>query len=76
MANEFAELGIRVNAVAPGEVRTQMIGPEYNALIPRIPLNRMGTAEEVAAVIYQLCNNEFSYVTGSEIFVTGGQHLF
>ena len=76
MANEFAELGVRVNAVAPGEVRTKMIGPEYDALIPRIPLNRMGTAEEVAAVIYQLCDSEFSYVTGSEIFVTGGQHLF
>ncbi len=76
MANEFAELGIRVNAVAPGEIRTGMIGPEYEALVPRIPLNRMGTAEEVASVIYRLCDSEFGYVTGSEVFVTGGQHLF
>ena len=76
MAVEFAELDVRVNAVAPGEIRTEMIGPEYESLIPRIPLNRMGTAEEVASVVFQLCGDEFAYVTGSEVFVTGGQHLF
>ncbi len=76
MAVEFAELGVRVNAVAPGEIATEMIGAEYESLIPRIPLNRMGTAEEVASVIFQLCGEDFGYVTGSEIFVTGGQHLF
>ena len=76
MAVEFAELGVRVNAVAPGEIETEMVGPEYESLIPRIPLNRMGTAEEVAAVVYQLCNDDFGYVTGTEIFVTGGQHLY
>lgn len=76
MAVEFAELGVRVNAVAPGEIATEMIGAEYESLIPRIPLNRMGTADEVASVIYQLCGDDFGYVTGSEIFVTGGQHLF
>ena len=52
-----------------------MIQPEYEALIPRIPLSRMGTSEEVAAVIFQLCQSDFGYVTGSEVFVTGGQHL-
>ena len=76
MSVEFAELGVRVNAVAPGEIRTGMIGPEYEALIPRIPLNRMGSTDEVAGVIYRLCDVDFGYVTGSEIFVTGGQHLF
>jgi NAD(P)-dependent dehydrogenase (short-subunit alcohol dehydrogenase family) len=76
MAVEFAELGVRVNAVAPGEIATEMIGEEYESLIPRIPLNRMGTADEVASVIFQLCGEDFGYVTGSEIFVTGGQHLF
>ena len=75
MAVEFAELGIRVNAVAPGEIATEMIGPEYEALIPRIPLNRLGTAEEVAAIVYRLCSDDFGYVTGAELFVTGGQHL-
>ncbi|MGY9018578.1 MAG: SDR family NAD(P)-dependent oxidoreductase [Alphaproteobacteria bacterium] len=76
MAVEFAELGVRVNAVAPGEIATEMIGAEYESLIPRIPLNRMGTADEVASVIFQLCGEDFGYVTGSEIFITGGQHLF
>jgi NAD(P)-dependent dehydrogenase (short-subunit alcohol dehydrogenase family) len=72
---EFAELDVRVNAVAPGEIETAMVGPEYEALIPRIPLNRMGTAVEVAGVVFQLCSDDFGYVTGTEIFATGGQHL-
>jgi NAD(P)-dependent dehydrogenase (short-subunit alcohol dehydrogenase family) len=76
MAVEFAALGVRVNAVAPGEIETAMIGPEYEALIPRIPMGRMGTVAEVAGVVYQLCGSDFSYVTGTEIFLTGGQHLF
>ena len=75
MAVEFAELGVRVNAVAPGEISTQMTGPEYEALIPRIPLNRMGTSEEVAAIVFRMCSEDFGYVTGTEVFVTGGQHL-
>ena len=75
MAVEFAELGVRVNAVAPGEIATEMIGPEYEPLIARIPLQRMGTPEEVAGTVFQLCNADFSYVTGTEVFVTGGQHV-
>ena len=76
MAVEFAELGVRVNAVAPGEIETEMVGPEYESLIPRIPLGRMGTSEEVASVVFRLCGEDFAYVTGTELFVTGGQHLF
>jgi NAD(P)-dependent dehydrogenase (short-subunit alcohol dehydrogenase family) len=75
LAVEFAELDVRVNAVAPGEIETEMIGPEYESLIPRIPLNRMGSAAEVAGTVFQLCNDDFGYVTGTEVFVTGGQHL-
>src|SRR5690348_10668505 len=76
MAVEFAQLGVRVNAVAPGEIETAMVGPEYESLIPRIPMHRMGKPEEVASAVYQLCGGDFSYVTGTEIFVTGGQHLY
>ncbi len=76
MAVELAALGIRVNAVAPGEIETEMIGPEYEPLITRIPMQRMGTTDEVAAVIFRLCEADFGYVTGSEIFITGGQHLY
>ncbi len=76
MAVEFAELGVRVNAVAPGEIKTAMISPEYEALVPRIPMNRMGTPEDVAAAVHYLVGEDSSYVTGTEIFVTGGQHLY
>jgi NAD(P)-dependent dehydrogenase (short-subunit alcohol dehydrogenase family) len=75
MAAELAPLGIRVNAVAPGEIETEMISAEYEPLVARIPMRRMGTTDEVAGVILRLCEPEFGYVTGSEIFVTGGQHL-
>jgi NAD(P)-dependent dehydrogenase (short-subunit alcohol dehydrogenase family) len=75
MAVEFAELGVRVNAVAPGEIETEMIGDEYEPLISRIPMHRMGTPDEVASCVFQLCNTDFGYVTGTEVFVTGGQHL-
>jgi NAD(P)-dependent dehydrogenase (short-subunit alcohol dehydrogenase family) len=76
MAVEFAALGVRVNAVAPGEIETEMIGPEYEPLITRIPMHRMGTPAEVAAAVFQLCSADFGYVTGTEVFVTGGQHLY
>ena len=76
LANEFAELEVRVNAVCPGEIATAMLQPEYEALIPRIPLGRMGTPEDVAATIYFLCSGDSGYVTGTEVWVTGGQHMF
>ena len=76
MAVEFAQLGVRVNAVAPGEIETAMLSPETEVLIPRIPLHRLGTPEDVASTIFYLCSAESGYVTGTEIFVTGGQHLY
>lgn len=76
MAVEFAELGVRVNAVAPGEIETAMLSPDYDVLLPRIPMKRMGQPEDVAATIFYLCSQDSGYVTGTEIFVTGGQHLF
>lgn len=75
LAMEFAPLGVRVNAIAPGEIQTAMITPEYDELIARIPMQRLGSPTEVANAVYQICSSDFSYVTGSEIFLTGGQHL-
>jgi len=75
MASEFAQLGVRVNAVAPGEIATPMISADYESLIPRIPLGHMGPVGGVAGVGYQPCSGDFAYVTGAELFVTGGQHL-
>ncbi len=76
MASEFAAFGVRVNAVAPGEINTAMLSPETESLLPRIPLHRLGTPEDVAAAIFYLCTPESGYVTGTEIFVTGGQHIY
>ncbi len=76
LAHEFAALEVRVNAVAPGEIETDMIQPEYEVLIPRIALERMGTPQDVAAAILYLCSDEAGYVTGTELWVTGGQHLY
>ncbi len=76
MAVEFAQLGVRVNAVAPGEIETAMLSPETEVLIPRIPLHRLGSPGDVASTIFYLCSADSGYVTGTEIFVTGGQHLY
>lgn len=76
MAAEFAELDVRVNAVAPGEIETVMLSPGTDAMIPRIPLKRLGKPDDVASVIYFLCSPDAGYVSGTEIFVTGGQHLY
>jgi NAD(P)-dependent dehydrogenase (short-subunit alcohol dehydrogenase family) len=76
MAVEFSQLGVRVNAVAPGEIETAMLSPETEVLLPRIPLNRLGVPADVASTIFFLCSEDAAYVTGTEIFVTGGQHVY
>jgi len=76
LAAEMGQIGVRVNAVAPGEIETAMLSPETDQLIPRIPMHRLGTPDEVAGAVYSLCSDDFSYVTGTEIFITGGQHLY
>ncbi len=76
MAAEFGTLGVRVNAIAPGEIATDMLSPETDILIPRIPMQRLGDPEEVAAVIYFLCSSQSGYVSGTEVFVTGAQHIY
>jgi NAD(P)-dependent dehydrogenase (short-subunit alcohol dehydrogenase family) len=76
MAAEFAHLSVRVNAVAPGEIETAMLSPETEVMIPRIPLHRLGLPADVAGAIYFLCSDDSAYVSGTEIMVAGGQHVF
>ena len=76
MASDFAPQGIRVNAIAPGEIRTDILSPETEELlVPTIPMRRLGTPEEVAKTIYFLCTEQSSYVNGAEIHINGGQHV-
>ncbi len=75
MAADFGPLGIRVNAIAPGEIKTAILSPGTEDMIKDIPMRRLGTPEEVAKTIYYLCTDQSSYVTGSEIHINGGQHV-
>ncbi len=76
LAREVAPYNIRVNAVAPGFIETDMIKDlkeEYKSqLIKRIPLNRFGRPEEVARVVRFLVSDESNYITGQTIVIDGG----
>ncbi len=75
MAADFGPLGVRVNAIAPGEIDTAILSPGTDKLVEEIPLRRLGRPEEVAATIYFLCSQPAAYVTGAEIHINGGQHV-
>jgi NAD(P)-dependent dehydrogenase (short-subunit alcohol dehydrogenase family) len=74
MAADFGPLGVRVNAIAPGEIDTAILSPGTDKLVESIPLRRLGAPEEVAKAIYYLCTDQSSYVTGAELHINGGQH--
>lgn len=75
MAADFGPHGVRVNAIAPGEIVTSILSPGTEALVADIPLNRLGETHEVAEAIFFLCSSQASYVNGAEIHVNGGQHV-
>ncbi|TCM79662.1 SDR family NAD(P)-dependent oxidoreductase [Rhodovulum steppense] len=75
MAHDFGPLGVRVNAIAPGEVDTSILSPGTEKIVETLPLRRLGQPDEVASVIHFLCSDESSYVTGAEIEVNAGQHV-
>ncbi len=79
LALEYAKQGIRVNAVSPGPIQTEMFdrlsqaNPEaIEQLIAGQPMGRMGTPEEVANAVLWLCSDASSFVTGQSIAVDGG----
>ena len=76
MAADFGPLGIRVNAIAPGEIDTAILSPGTDKIVEQqIPMHRLGTPDEVAKIIYMLCTETSSYVNGAEIHINGGQHV-
>ena len=76
LAMEVGSRGIRVNAVSPGLIETDMIAeiPETHLaeMKKRIPLGRVGKVEEVAGVVSFLCSADAGYITGHTISVNGG----
>ncbi|MCA0320346.1 MAG: SDR family oxidoreductase [Proteobacteria bacterium] len=75
MAADFAPHGIRVNAIAPGEIDTSILSPGTEKIVEQIPMRRLGTPDEVAKIIYVLCTETSSYLNGAEIHINGGQHV-
>ena len=73
MASDLSKFGIRVNAIAPGEIETSMVSDNSQNLLKSIPMGRFGKPEEVASVIHSMCSESFSYVNGTEIEINGGQ---
>ena len=79
MAVEVAELGIRVNAVAPGSTRTALVQQglddgsiKLESILSEIPLGRMATPEEIAGTVLFLASDDAAYITGQTIVVDGG----
>lgn len=75
MAHDFGPLGVRVNAIAPGEVETSILSEGTDKIVEKLPMRRLGQPIEVANAIYFLCSDQSSYVSGTEIEVNGAQHV-
>ena len=78
LANELGRYGINVNAIAPGFMKTTLTAEVYNdaernkQIMPRIPLQRWGTPEDVGALCLFLASSASDYITGETILVDGG----
>ena len=79
LAKEYAKKNIRVNCVSPGFISTDMtkdLKEEYkNELLKNIPINRLGTGEDIANAVVFLCSSNSSYITGETIHVNGGMYM-
>jgi acetoacetyl-CoA reductase len=81
LALEVARKGVTVNTISPGYIGTKMVTaiPQDildTKILPQIPLGRLGKPEEIAGLIIYLCSDEAAFVTGANIAINGGQHMF
>ena len=80
LAQEGARAGITVNAIAPGYIDTDMVAavpPDVlEKIVAKIPVGRLGKAEEIARGVVFLCGEEAGFVTGSTLSINGGQHMY
>jgi NAD(P)-dependent dehydrogenase (short-subunit alcohol dehydrogenase family) len=73
LSNEVASEGIRSNSVSPGVIETGLIPPDLRDVAKRAPLGRIGHPDEIAATVSWLVSPEASFVTGTDITVSGGR---
>jgi acetoacetyl-CoA reductase len=80
LAQEGARSGVTVNAIAPGYIDTDMVAavpPEVlGKIVAKIPVNRLGKAEEIARGVVFLVDEDGGFITGSTLSINGGQHMY
>ncbi|HYJ29594.1 MAG TPA: acetoacetyl-CoA reductase [Allosphingosinicella sp.] len=80
LGQEGARAGITVNAIAPGYIDTDMVAavPEdvLAKIVSRIPVGRLGRADEIARGVLFLCGEDAGFITGSTLSINGGQHMY
>jgi len=81
LALEVAKKGVTINTISPGYIGTKMVTaiPKEildSKILPQIPLGRLGKPDEVAGLIIYLCSEEAAFVTGANISINGGQHMY
>ncbi len=81
LALEVARKGVTVNTISPGYIGTQMVlaipkDVLDTKIVPQIPLGRLGKPEEVAGLCAYLASDEAAFVTGANIAINGGQHMY
>ena len=80
LAQEGARFGITVNAIAPGYIDTDMVAAVpadvLQKIVAKIPVGRLGQADEIARGVSFLCSENGGFVTGSTLSINGGQHMY
>ena len=80
LAQEGARAGVTVNAIAPGYIDTDMVAavPDdvLQKIVAKIPVGRLGQADEIARGVAFLCSDDGGFVTGSTMSINGGQHMY
>jgi acetoacetyl-CoA reductase len=80
LAQEGAKFGVTVNAIAPGYIDTDMVAavpaPVLEKIVAKIPVGRLGMAEEIARGVAYLTSENGGFMTGSTMSINGGQHMY
>ena len=80
LAQEGAKKGVTVNAIAPGYIDTDMVAavppPVLEKIVAKIPVGRLGQAQEIARGVAYLTSDEAGFITGSTMSINGGQHMY